>query len=73
MQTITLNDGNKIPAVGFGVFTIPNDGPTYDAVLAALKAGYRHIDTAAAYFNESDVGKAVRDSGIPRKEIIGTE
>lgn len=73
MQTITLNDGNKIPAVGFGVFTIPNDGPTYDAVLAALKAGYRHIDTAAAYFNESDVGKAVRDNGIPRKEIIGTE
>lgn len=41
MQTITLNDGNRIPAVGFGVFLIPNDGPTYDAVLAALKAGYR--------------------------------
>lgn len=72
MYTITLNDGNKIPAVGFGVFTIPNDGPTYDAVLQALKAGYRHIDTAAAYFNESDVGKAVRDSGIPREEIFIT-
>lgn len=72
MQTITLNDGNKIPAVGFGVFLIPNDGPAYDAVLAALKAGYRHIDTAAAYFNESDVGRAVRDSGIPRKEIFIT-
>lgn len=71
-QTITLNDGNKIPAVGFGVFTIPNDGPTYDAVLAALKAGYRHIDTAAAYFNESDVGRAVKDSGIPREEIFIT-
>lgn len=72
MYTIRLNDGNKIPAVGFGVFTIPNDGPTYDAVLQALKAGYRHIDTAAAYFNESDVGKAVRDSGIPREEIFIT-
>ena len=72
MYTITLNDGNKITAVGFGVFTIPNDGPTYDAVLQALKAGYRHIDTAAAYFNESDVGKAVRDSGIPREEIFIT-
>lgn len=72
MKTITLNDGNKIPAVGFGVFMIPNDGPTYDAVLAALRAGYRHIDTAAAYFNESDVGKAVKDSGIPREEIFIT-
>ena len=72
MQTITLNDGNIIPAVGFGVFLIPNDGPTYDAVLAALEAGYRHIDTAAAYFNEPDVGKAIRDSGIPREEIFIT-
>ncbi len=72
MQTITLNDGNKIPAVGFGVFLIPNDGPTYEAVREALKAGYRHIDTAAAYFNESDVGRAVRDSGIPREEIFIT-
>ena len=72
MKTITLNDGHSIPAVGFGVFLIPNDGPTYDAVLSALKAGYRHIDTAAAYFNESDVGKAVKDSGIPREEIFIT-
>ena len=72
MTTITLNDGNKIPAVGFGVFLIPADGPTYDAVRAALDAGYRHIDTAAAYFNEVDVGRAVRDSGIPREEIFIT-
>ena len=56
MTTITLNDGNKIPAVGFGVFMISADGPTYDAVRTALDAGYRHIDTAAAYFNEADVG-----------------
>ena len=72
MTGITLNDGNKIPVVGFGVFLIPADGPTYDAVLTALKAGYRHIDTAAAYFNEADVGRAVRDSGIPREEIFIT-
>ena len=72
MKTIILNDGNSIPAVGFGVFPIPNDGSTYDAVLSALKAGYRHIDTAAAYFNETEVGKAVRDSGIPREEIFVT-
>lgn len=51
---------------------IPNDGPTYDATLAALKAGYRHIDTAAGYMNESDVGKAIKDSGIDRKEIFIT-
>lgn len=69
---ITLNDGNKIPAVGFGVYQISNDGPTYEATLKALEAGYRHIDTAAAYFNEEDVGKAVRDSGIPREEIFVT-
>ena len=72
MTGITLNDGNKIPVVGFGVFLIPADGPTYDAVLTALKAGYRHIDTAAAYFNEADVGRAGRDSGIPREEIFVT-
>ncbi len=72
MEYITLNDGNKIPVIGFGVFMIENNGPTYDAVLAALKAGYRHIDTAAAYFNEEDVGKAVKDSGIPREEIFIT-
>ncbi len=72
MEYIVLNDGNKIPAVGFGVFMIPNDGSTYQAVKEALAAGYRHIDTAAAYFNEAEVGKAVRDSGIPREEIFIT-
>lgn len=72
MQTITLNDGNKIPVVGFGVYQIPNNGPAYEATLTALKAGYRHIDTAAAYFNEKDVGRAVRDSKIPREEIFVT-
>jgi len=72
MHTITLSDGHQIPQVGFGVFMIPNDGSTYEAVRAALAAGYRHIDTAAAYFNEAEVGRAVKDSGIPREEIFVT-
>ncbi|MCH5299630.1 MAG: aldo/keto reductase [Ruminococcus sp.] len=72
MEFITLNDGNKIPAIGFGVFMIPADGSTYKAVREALDAGYRHIDTATAYFNEEEVGRAVRDSGIPREEIFIT-
>lgn len=72
MEKILLNDGNEIPVIGFGVFLIPNDGSTYKAVREALEAGYRHIDTAAAYFNESEVGKAIKDSGIPREEIFVT-
>ena len=72
MKIFELNNKQTIPAVGFGVFMIPNDGPTYDATLAALKAGYRHIDTAAGYCNESDVGKAIKDSGIDRSEIFIT-
>lgn len=72
MEYITLRDGNTIPAVGFGVFLIPNDGSTYDAVTTALHLGYRHIDTAAAYFNEDEVGRAVRNSGIPRDELFIT-
>ena len=72
MKSFELNNTQLIPAVGFGTFLIPNNGPTYDAVLAALKAGYRHIDTAAGYMNESDVGKAIKDSGIDRSEIYIT-
>lgn len=72
MKQILLNDGNRIPAIGFGVFMIPAGEETYNAVMNALKAGYRHIDTAAAYFNEADVGRAVRDSGIPREELFIT-
>ncbi|RXI77932.1 aldo/keto reductase [Levilactobacillus suantsaii] len=67
--TIQLNDGNAIPAIGFGTFQSPDDGTTYQAVKDALAAGYRHIDTAVAYFNEDEVGRAIRDSGIPRDEI----
>ena len=72
MEKFLLNDGNAIPSVGFGVFLIPSDGSTYRAVSEALKAGYRHIDTAAAYFNEEEVGRAVKDSGVPRGEIFIT-
>ncbi len=64
-----LNDGNDIPSMGFGVFQIPADGSTYRAVTDALKLGYRHIDTATAYFNEQEVGQAIKDSGIPRDQI----
>lgn len=72
MEKLLLNDGNSIPQVGFGVYLIPNDGATYRAVREALDLGYRHIDTAAAYFNEAEVGRAVRESGIPREEIFVT-
>ncbi|MBR1738188.1 MAG: aldo/keto reductase [Firmicutes bacterium] len=72
MQKFKLNDGNEIPSIGFGVFMVQPNGPTEDAVKNALAAGYRHIDTAAAYFNEEDVGKAIKSSGIPRDEIYVT-
>ena len=69
---ITLNDGNKIPQMGIGVFMIPNDDDAEKTVLEALKVGYRHIDTAHAYLNERGVGRAVKKSGIPRKDIFIT-
>lgn len=72
METFTLNDGVVIPSIGFGVFMIPVGDETYNAVRTALSLGYRHIDTAAAYFNEADVGRAIRDSGILREEIFVT-
>ncbi|HBI1677725.1 TPA: aldo/keto reductase [Enterococcus faecalis] len=64
-----LNDGNRIPALGFGVFQVPTEGATYNAVLKAIDLGYRHIDTAVACFNEEEVGRAVKDSGVAREEI----
>ena len=67
--TLTLNNGVVIPQFGLGVYSIPAGETTYNSVLAALKAGYRHIDTAHAYGNERSVGQAVKDSGIPREEI----
>lgn len=72
MEYIKLNDCVEIPAIGFGTFLIPPDGTTYRSVREALEVGYRHIDTATAYENEEEVGRAVRDSGIPREEVFIT-
>jgi diketogulonate reductase-like aldo/keto reductase len=69
MEAITLNNGIEIPALGFGVFQTPPD-ETRDAVGSALGAGYRHIDTAAAYGNERQVGEAVHSSDVERSEVI---
>ena len=69
MQTLTLNNGVTLPALGFGVFqSSPED--TTEAVRLALETGYRHIDTAAAYGNERQVGEGIRASGIPRDEVF---
>jgi 2,5-diketo-D-gluconate reductase A len=67
--SIALNDGNSIPAVGFGVFQIPPED-TEAAVATALDAGYRHIDTAAAYGNERETGRAVAASGLAREDVF---
>jgi 2,5-diketo-D-gluconate reductase A len=71
VPTITLNNGVRIPQLGFGVFQIEPEN-TKDATLAALEVGYRHIDTAEMYGNERGVGEAVRASGIDRGEIFVT-
>lgn len=71
-ETFTLNNGVKIPKVGFGTWQIPDGDTAYNAVANALKAGYRHIDTAYVYGNEKSVGKAINDSGIAREDIFLT-
>jgi 2,5-diketo-D-gluconate reductase A len=71
VPTISLNNGVEIPQLGFGVFQIPPD-ETVKATTTALDIGYRHIDTAQMYGNEREVGRAVRESGIPRDEVFVT-
>ncbi|WP_283632470.1 aldo/keto reductase [Mycolicibacterium poriferae] len=71
VPTIDLNDGNRIPQLGFGVFQIPPDD-TADAVKTALDIGYRHIDTAEMYQNEKGVGDGIRNSGLDRSEVFIT-
>ncbi|MEV0700177.1 aldo/keto reductase [Saccharopolyspora sp. NPDC050389] len=71
MQTVTLNNGIAMPILGFGVYQIPDDR-TEQAVTDALAAGYRLIDTAAAYRNEQAVGRAIKNSGIPREDLFVT-
>ncbi|HPG43010.1 MAG TPA: aldo/keto reductase, partial [Acholeplasmataceae bacterium] len=76
MKTIqdvyVLKNGVKMPKVGFGTWQIPDGDICYNAVGMALKHGYRHIDTAAAYGNEASVGKAIKDSGLAREEVFVT-
>ena len=69
--TILLNNGKTIPQIGFGTSPL-NDEEVVPAVIAAIEAGYRHIDTAYKYNNEQGVGKAIRDSGINREEVFIT-
>ena len=69
---VTLSDGNIMPLLGLGVWDAKSGKETYDAVIHALKSGYRHIDTAEMYGNEKDVGSAVIESGLPREEIFIT-
>jgi len=71
-DTFPLANGVTIPKVGFGTWQIPEGSEAYDSVRTALDAGYRHVDSAAAYGNEASVGRAIRDSGVPREEIFIT-
>lgn len=67
-----LNNGCRIPILGLGTYLMKHGEQTYNASLWALEVGYRHIDTASFYKNEQDVGRAIRDSDIPRQEIFVT-
>ena len=71
MVNIKLNDGNTIPQVGLGTWRLEKE-ECYETVLNALKIGYRHIDTAEIYFNQKEIGRAIKDSGINREEIFIT-
>lgn len=71
MKTIKINETIEIPALGFGVFQIPQE-QTKDAVVNAIQAGYRHIDTAQSYMNETEVGEGIKASGIDRSELFVT-
>jgi diketogulonate reductase-like aldo/keto reductase len=70
--SLPLATGATIPTLGFGTWQIPDGAPAYSATLAALRAGYRHVDSARAYGNEESVGRAVRDSGLARGDVFVT-
>ena len=72
MQYVTLSNGVEMPALGFGVFQVPDPAVCEQAVLDAAEAGYRLFDTAASYLNEEAVGRALRRSGVPRDELFIT-
>ena len=71
-QKIILNNGVSMPPVGYGVFRMTDEATCEEAVVEAIRAGYRLIDTAAAYGNEEAVGRAIRRSGVPREELFVT-
>ena len=71
MEYISLNNNVKMPQLNFGVYQIPQN-ETKDAVLTAIKIGYRGIDTAQSYFNEKEVGEALKESGLKREEFFIT-
>ena len=71
-QTLSLADGNEIPVLALGVWQVPNGSKCVKAVRWALELGYRHIDTAQAYGNEESVGRALRESGVPRGDVYIT-
>ncbi|EOH96114.1 hypothetical protein UAY_03024 [Enterococcus moraviensis ATCC BAA-383] len=72
MQTVTLNNGIKIPILGFGTYQITDPKEAEQAVIDAIKAGYRHIDTAQSYMNEEAVGRGIAASGVRREELFIT-
>jgi 2,5-diketo-D-gluconate reductase A len=72
MQFVTLNNGLKMPILGFGVFQIPDPAECQRSVVDAIESGYRLIDTAASYMNEEAVGKGLRQSSVPRDELFIT-
>jgi len=71
-RAVELADGSRLPMLGLGVWQVPDGPACVNAVRWALELGYRHIDTAQAYGNEASVGRALRDSGIPRDEVFIT-
>ena len=72
MQTVKLNNGIEMPILGFGVYQIEDQALCEQCVYDAIEAGYRSIDTAAAYYNEEAVGKAIKRSGVPREDLFIT-
>jgi len=72
METVTLNNGIKMPIVGFGVFQIPDAQECERSVIDAIQTGYRLIDTAASYMNEEAVGKGIRQGGVAREDLFIT-
>src|ERR1044071_1818188 len=71
IPTVQLNDGERIPQLGFGVFQVP-PADTVETVTRALQVGYRHIDTAKAYDNEAEVGQAIHAAGLQREDVYVT-